>query len=277
MRFFHLYIFCTSLRLFDCAVHCGIQSIKATNTKVIPNNAFSRVPECERMDLLNRKIEALEPHAFRGLIKLKRMKLQGNEISKIVPELWTDLVSLERLHLDSNYLTSIEEGAFCGLHRLNVLILENNQIISIEKNGFCELGALRYLDLSGNFLTEIGRHSLIGLKSLAVLDLDENRIQTVERRALSYFFPHKTVEIYLMDNNLSNLNLTAVQIDRGALSRDMPDVCSLPETRLNCQKQACAIRGRCWRRSENCLKRSKFHFSFNKGENKIEFRRKKIY
>ena len=61
-----------------------------------------------------------------------------------------------------------------------------------------------------------------------------------------------------MDNKLSNLSLTAVQIDRGALSRDMPDVCSLPETRLNCQKQACAIRGRCWRRSENCLKRSKF-------------------
>ena len=204
------------------------------------------------------------------------MKLQGNEISKIVPELWTDLVSLERLHLDSNYLTSIEEGAFCGLHRLSVLILKNNQIISIEKNGFCELGVLRYLDLSGNFVTVIKRLSFFGLRSLEVLDLDENRIQTIEPRALSYFFLHKTVEIYLMDNKLSNLNLTAVQIDRGALSRDMSDVCSLKETRWNCQKQACAIRGRCWRRSENCLKRSKFRLSLNKGENKIEFRRKKI-
>ena len=274
MRFFHLFIFYTSLGLCDC---CNTRP-PVIKIKVIANNSFIAVPECEKLDRSNKKIGALEPLAFRGLVKLKRMHLEGNEITRIFPELWTDLVSLQYLHLDSNHLTSIDEGTFCGLHRLEVLMLKNNQIDSIGKNGFCELRALRYLDMSGNFLTVIRRHSLSNLKRLAVLDLEENRIQTVEPGALSYFFPTKTVEIYLMNNKLSNFSLTVVQIARGALRRDVPDICSLPETRgLNCHKHACAVRGKCWPRSLNCLRRSKFHLTLNKVEYKTEFRCKLNY
>lgn len=168
----------------------GIQNIvqlDLSNNKltIIPNNAFSFMPNLQVINLDHNQITTIEPLAFNNLKQLQQLFLDHNKLQKISIEL-AHLFFLTKLGLANNLIEKIATNAFRDLWRLEIVDLSHNRLVGLPDDLFAPLQAheiykrnysgmnLTFLDVSNNGIVHLPLSFFNNLKKLQLLDISNN-------------------------------------------------------------------------------------------------------
>ncbi|KAM9324174.1 relaxin receptor 1-like [Gastrophryne carolinensis] len=177
--------------------------LKDNRIQNLPDGAFHRYQNLEKLLLQNNELQAITRLTFSGLFKLKMLFLSDNQIEILKAEVFQDLRSLEWLILDNNKINRILPGAFKGLNSLYFLSMLNSSISKIPKNSLCsEMPHLNWLDLEGNEIDTI--HNSVFQECITVLSLRRNKIRKIQKKALTQM--HKLVDLDLSVNQIVELH-----------------------------------------------------------------------
>ena len=119
--------------------------IQDNTIQKIEANAFSILPQCEKLHLERNKINEVEPGAWNGLTALDWLWIDYNELKALYANMFSDLSNCTVLVLQYNPISEIEPGSFNGLSNLGTLTLIANPLTSVNAATFQGLGGLRIL------------------------------------------------------------------------------------------------------------------------------------
>ncbi|KAG9264641.1 relaxin receptor 2 [Astyanax mexicanus] len=152
-------------------------SLKSNEIRVLPEEAFIKYTELQRLFLQDNCINSVSNQAFRGLFKLQKLSLSQNCISELKAGVFSDLQQLNWLILDDNPLKTITVNTFTGLKSLFFLSMVNTSLELLPSSRLCtHMPALNWLDFEGNRLQMLNYSTLLSCDELTVLSLRANQI-----------------------------------------------------------------------------------------------------
>ncbi|XP_076833462.1 relaxin receptor 2b isoform X2 [Brachyhypopomus gauderio] len=186
-------------------------SLKSNEIRVLPEDAFVKYTELQRLFLQDNCITSVSNRAFSGLFKLQKLSLSQNCISLLKPGVFGHLHLLTWLILDDNPLKAISVTTFSGLRSLfflsmvntslemlpssklcshmpsvSWLSLRSNQIKRVPGNTFQSLHVLGELDLSGNLIKDLPSNLFRGLHALQILNLSQNPLSVIHQNQFDH-------------------------------------------------------------------------------------------
>ena len=163
---------------------------------------FSRLSQCEVMNLDDNSIRNIESGSFSGLDSLKNLSICTNWILEMEEEMWQGMQNLHEITLCTSLFgkeTQIHNGTFSSLPTLEILHLGHHGLRSLKAEMWNGLNSLTTLDIHGNRIAIIGTGSFGHLTSLKKLFLVNNRLEEIEDGAFAGL--SNLVELDLSENS----------------------------------------------------------------------------
>ncbi|KAL4608547.1 relaxin receptor 2 isoform X1 [Arapaima gigas] len=152
-------------------------SLKSNEIRNLPEYAFSRYSDLQRLFLQNNGMQIVSKQAFSGLFQLRKLSLSQNSITSLKPGVFSDLHKLHWLILDDNPLKRISQDTFTGLKSLFFLSMVNTSLEQLPQKTICyHMPTLSWLDFEGNHIETLNFSMLLSCTELTVLSLRDNRI-----------------------------------------------------------------------------------------------------
>ncbi|KAM9469573.1 relaxin receptor 2b isoform 3-T3 [Clarias gariepinus] len=181
-------------------------SLKSNEIQVLPENAFIRYTELQRLFLQDNCISSVSDQAFNGLFKLQKLSLSQNCITLLKHGVFADLHKLNWLILDDNPLTTISVNTFTGLRSLFFLSMVNTSLEWLPSPRLCRhMPFLNWLDFEGNCIQRLNYSTLLSCNELTVLSLRANHIKRLPEN--TFHSLHVLGELDLSSNQLKELPL----------------------------------------------------------------------
>ncbi|XP_072547587.1 relaxin receptor 2b [Salminus brasiliensis] len=157
-------------------------SLKSNEIRVLPEDAFIKYAELQRLFLQDNCIHSVSNRAFSGLFSLQKLSLSQNCISLLKPGVFSDLQQLNWLILDDNPLKTITVNTFTGLRSLFFLSMVNTSLERLPSSRLCtHMPSLNWLDFEGNHLQMLNYSTLLSCDELTVLSLRANQIKVLPK------------------------------------------------------------------------------------------------
>ncbi|XP_055052849.2 relaxin receptor 2b isoform X1 [Misgurnus anguillicaudatus] len=155
-------------------------SLKSNEIRIVPDEAFIKYIQLQRLFLQDNCIATVSIQAFSGLYKLQKLSLSQNCISLLPPGVFRDLHKLKWLILDDNPITTITANTFTGLNSLFFLSMVNTSIEQLPSDRLCtHMPFLSWLDFEGNRIKTVGMSTFLTCEHLTVLSLRDNLIKNL--------------------------------------------------------------------------------------------------
>ncbi|XP_065136155.1 relaxin receptor 2b [Paramisgurnus dabryanus] len=155
-------------------------SLKSNEIRIVPDEAFIKYTQLQRLFLQDNCIATVSTQAFSGLYKLQKLSLSQNCISLLPPGVFRDLHKLKWLILDDNPITTITANTFTGLNSLFFLSMVNTSIGQLPSDRLCtHMPSLSWLDFEGNVIKTVGMSTFLTCEHLTVLSLRDNLIKNL--------------------------------------------------------------------------------------------------
>ncbi|MCI4386102.1 hypothetical protein PGIGA_G00058330 [Pangasianodon gigas] len=181
-------------------------SLKSNEIRVLPENAFSRYTELQRLFLQDNCISSVSDRAFNGLFKLQKLSLSQNCITLLKHGVFADLHQLNWLILDDNPLKTITVNTFTGLRSLFFLSMVNTSLERLPSSRLCRhMPFLNWLDFEGNCIQRLNYSTLLSCDELTVLSLRANHIKRLPENTFQSL--HVLGELDLSSNQIKELPL----------------------------------------------------------------------
>ncbi|KAF5900403.1 relaxin receptor 2, partial [Clarias magur] len=181
-------------------------SLKSNEIRVLPENAFLRYTELQRLFLQDNCISSVSDRAFNGLFKLQKLSLSQNCITLLKHGVFADLHQLNWLILDDNPLKTISVNTFTGLRSLFFLSMVNTSLEWLPSSRLCRhMPFLNWLDFEGNCIQRLNYSTLLSCNELTVLSLRANHIKRLPEN--TFHSLHVLGELDLSSNQLIELPL----------------------------------------------------------------------
>lgn len=181
-----------------CALSYRTISCISTDLTQIPPLKASEITSLE---LTGNSIISIPDEAFSGLPNLERLDLSRNNISSsgIGPKAFKFLKKLTRLNMDGNNLKEIPSGLPSTLEELKI---NDNNLQALDEESLSDLSQLVTLELEGNNLNEINVNPLVfkPLKSLSYLRMGRNKFRIIPQG-----LPDAIEELYLENNQIEEI------------------------------------------------------------------------
>ena len=167
---------------------------------------FSRLSQCEVMNLDDNSIRNIESGSFSGLDNLKNLSICANWVLNLKAEMWQGMQNLQELTLCTSLFgpeTKIHNGAFSSLPKLEILRLGSHGLRSLKDEMFTGLNSLRILKIYENFIDNIIKEGTFKyLGSLEHLILSDNNIFELEDGTFTDL--SNLIELDFYDNKLGS-------------------------------------------------------------------------
>ncbi|KAJ8256461.1 hypothetical protein COCON_G00186130 [Conger conger] len=155
-------------------------SLKGNKIGRLPEDAFIKYAELQRLFLQNNCIQTVSSRAFSGLYKLQKLVLGQNCITLLSPDVFRDLHKLDWLILDDNPLVSISKDTFTGLRSLFFLSMVSCSLLNLPRENLCvRMPSLSWVDFDQNEIETLDDSTLMTCGNLTVLSLRANRITSL--------------------------------------------------------------------------------------------------
>nr|VVW55099.1 unnamed protein product [Nymphaea colorata] len=173
----------------------------------IPSCLFN-LPTLEYLHLYGNQLTEGIPPTIVNLPSLIELQLSSNRLTGSIPSSLLNLPSLDTLDLANNRFNGSLPNFFNQLPNLTFLQLENNCFSGIIPSSISTLSALMEADLSSNcFNGTVDLSPFLSLHNLELLNLSNNKgLTELEPTNSSYSF-HGSVELSMLDVNLSSCNI----------------------------------------------------------------------
>ncbi|XP_064158377.1 relaxin receptor 2b isoform X1 [Anguilla rostrata] len=159
-------------------------SLKGNKIGKLPEDAFIKYTDLQRLFLQNNCIRTLSSRAFRGLYKLQKLVLSQNCITLLSSDVFRDLHRLDWLILDDNPLKSISKDTFTGLKSLFFLSMVSSSLQKLPQESLCyHMPSLSWVDFDRNQIRSLNFSTLTTCDNLTVLSLRANRITSLPENA----------------------------------------------------------------------------------------------
>ncbi|KAG5837522.1 hypothetical protein ANANG_G00240180 [Anguilla anguilla] len=159
-------------------------SLKGNKIGKLPEDAFIKYTDLQRLFLQNNCIRTLSSRAFRGLYKLQKLVLSQNCITLLSSDMFRDLHRLDWLILDDNPLKSISKDTFTGLKSLFFLSMVSSSLQKLPQESLCyHMPSLSWVDFDRNQIRSLNFSTLTTCDNLTVLSLRANRITSLPENA----------------------------------------------------------------------------------------------
>ncbi|XP_061805574.1 trophoblast glycoprotein isoform X1 [Nerophis lumbriciformis] len=142
--------------------------LNGNDLEAVEEMVFQNLPNLERLDLSNNKIQTFSENAFPGESKLQVLNLSRSfhnhsSVSEVLSIIQSgNLLQLTVLDLSDNDIVLLPDGTFTGLSNLVNLNLRNSSVISISSE-ILKVPPLRDLDLRDNSLRNLPGNTLTEL------------------------------------------------------------------------------------------------------------------
>ncbi|XP_051963408.1 relaxin receptor 2b isoform X1 [Xyrauchen texanus] len=155
-------------------------SLKSNEIRILPDEAFIKNMQLQRLFLQENCIGMVSILAFNGLYKLQKLSLSQNCISLLPPGVFSDLHKLKWLILDGNPIATITANTFTGLSSLFFLSMVNTTLEHLPSARLCaHMPLLSWLDIEGNHIKTLGLSTLLTCEHLTVLSLRANLLKSL--------------------------------------------------------------------------------------------------
>ncbi|XP_036379745.1 relaxin receptor 2a [Megalops cyprinoides] len=179
-------------------------SLRSNSIQKLPEDAFSKYTELQRLFLQNNSIHTISSHAFSGLYKLQKLSLSQNRITSLKPGVFSDLRKLHWLILDDNPLKRISPDTFIGLKVLFFLSMVNTSLEQLPQASLCShMPSLSWLDFEGNHVDTLNFSTFLACDELTVLSLRDNKIKQLPENTFQSL--HLLGELDLSSNGITEL------------------------------------------------------------------------
>ncbi|KAF5272203.1 hypothetical protein FQA39_LY01285 [Lamprigera yunnana] len=185
---------------------------------LIEEGAFLSLNCVVTLDLKRNHIETILRDTFDGLQYLHYLDLSYNELSEIPDNVFHFIVQLKTLNISNNNLRVLHPNSFYNLILLEELDISYNDLYKINPVTFQYFNNLINLQLGSNDFEYLDLEKWNNLSSLKILNISGNNLKSVD--FLYHFsFASNLTELYLNDNNLTQLNSFALRKHVPALER----------------------------------------------------------
>ncbi len=117
------------------------------------------------------------------------------------------LTNLTFLFIGNNAFTHLPPGAFSSFKKLRLISVQENKLGALQPDTFAGLeNVLEKVNLEATDLEEFPTTSMEKLKKLEMLRLSKNSISELGAGALSGFQTTKNLDLYLMENKISEID-----------------------------------------------------------------------
>ncbi|CAG9856670.1 unnamed protein product [Phyllotreta striolata] len=191
--------------------------IRNNNIRVIRAGVFANLPVRE-LNLMNNRIEIIDPNAFDDLPNLLILGLNENKITRISNDWFKQSPRVANINLEKNYITTIPDRILQNIRGVHVvknvtiqtnIMLNDNLIRKIEDGAFDGPETLGWLFLHRNEIEQISEESLGSLKAIDWIRLDHNKLKCIPEK-LVHISPK--IVYYLQSNPLSEMCINKLNI-----------------------------------------------------------------